>query len=84
MSTATGERGPNEPNNEKHSESIKQKTMGNTEIAYEAPVAKHTYVKTYVVRISQSTLRDFKIYRCANFAIYFGISECPWALLGRQ
>ena len=61
MSTATGEREPNEPNNEKHSESIKQKTMGNTEIAYEAPVANKNVCKNI---------------RCASFAVYFwGISK---------
>ncbi len=57
MSTATGERGPNEPNNEKHSESIKQKTMGNTGIAYEAPVANKNVRKNI---------------RRASFAVYFG------------
>ncbi len=63
---------------------INKKTSGKTGIAYEAPVAKHTYENTYVVRVSQSTFWDFNIYRCEHFAIYFWISECPWALLGRQ
>ncbi len=61
MSTATGERGPNEPNNEKRSESTKQKTMGNTGIAYEAPVANKNVRKNI---------------RRASFAVYFwGISK---------
>ncbi len=74
MSTATGERGPNQPNNYGKNWNCIRSPGGN----------KQTYVNTYVVRISQSTFGDFKIYRCANFAIHFWISECPWALLGRQ